>query len=129
MKRKLLGLMTMFIAIGTLTGLATNDNKDKKCDTQQCKKECCDKAKCDSKCLNPFEGITLTADQQAKLDVLKSNKEARPDRRQMKREYLAKVKEILTPDQYVVFLENSFVNKTPMRPNKGMRHSGHHDHR
>ncbi len=118
----------MFIAIGTLTGLATNDNKDKKCDTQQCKKECCDKAKCDSKCLNPFEGITLTADQQAKLDVLKSNKEARPDRRQMKREYLAKVKEILTPDQYVVFLENSFVN-TPMRPHKDMRHSGHHGHR
>lgn len=128
MKRKLLGLMTMFIAIGTLSGLATNDNKDKNCDTQQCKKECCDKAKCDSKCLNPFEGITLTADQQAKLDVLKSNKEARPDRRQMKREYLAKVKEILTPDQYVVFLENSFVN-TPMRPHKDMRHSGHHGHR
>lgn len=146
MKRKLLGLMTLFLTVGALSSFAANDN-NKKDNKEQCKKEQCDKSKCDkgdkakcdkTKCdrkgYNPFEGITITADQQAKLDALKANrpdrnnnegktgKEARPDRRQIKRDYLAKVKEILTPEQYVVFLENSVVNAPAMRPDKAMRH-------
>lgn len=89
-----------------------------------------------------FKGITLTADQQARLDALRPERpgrpegsEAKPDRAKcdkadkggcdkaargrefrgegrhgrhhgMRADYVRKVKEILTPEQYVVFLEN-----------------------
>lgn len=49
----------------------------------------------------------------------------RPDRRQGRRDYINQVKQILTPDQYVVFLEN-MVTASPapgqgMRPGKAMK--------
>lgn len=77
-----------------------------------------------------FKGITLTADQQTKLDALRPQrpegtdakagkaaagkdgirKDGKDGRRHNGRginaEYIENVKEILTPDQYVVFLEN-----------------------
>ena len=93
---------------------------------------------------NPFEGLDLTADQQAKLDQLKKdckaarqeckkeNKEARKALAdsckaagcKVRSEQLAKIKEILTPEQYVKFLENSFLmNGGPAgKPGK----AGHH---
>ena len=36
-----------------------------------------------------------------------------------KRDYLAKVKSILTPDQYVQFLENSYVDQPMMKKGQG----------
>ena len=80
--------------------------------------------------MNPFEGLNLTADQQAKLEALKQNCPMKADKQkadkqdkkndrkadmmakriQGKRDFLAQVKSILTPEQYVQFLENSFVN-------------------
>lgn len=79
---------------------------------------------------NPFEGLNLTAEQQTKIDALKAECKAgrekaqadkkadrqkqrtdRADARKAQRsEMLAKVKAILTPEQYVQFLENNFVN-------------------
>lgn len=75
---------------------------------------------------NPFEGLNLTEQQQAKLDALKQEKKAakdaakkdKADRKQADRaqaksqraEELAKIKEILTPEQYVTFLENNYLN-------------------
>lgn len=79
---------------------------------------------------NPFEGLNLTADQQTKLDALKkecqearkAKAEARKSQAQQRKdankeavktartEELAKIKAILTPEQYVQFLENNFVN-------------------
>lgn len=76
-----------------------------------------------------FQGITLTADQQTKLEALRPARqeraegtEAKGDKKNcqenrgkegrhrrhkgMNAEYVGKVKEILTPEQYVVFLEN-----------------------
>lgn len=74
---------------------------------------------------NPFEGLNLSADQQTKLDALKkecrANREAQAKQRKeakaarkegackARAEQLAKIKEILTPEQYVKFLENSFL--------------------
>lgn len=87
---------------------------------------------------NPFDGIQLTADQQQKLEVLqrglgpvelsKTQQEKIPvnpnltkeQKKQLKQErkakkleakkkYLAGVKETLTPDQYVIFLENFYL--------------------
>lgn len=79
---------------------------------------------------NPFEGLNLTADQQTKLDALKKeSQEARAAKAEARKsqdkqrkeankeaaktartEQLAKIKAILTPEQYVKFLENNFVN-------------------
>lgn len=81
-----------------------------------------------------FEGITLSADQKSKIEALKENckkdstikklgREQRNEMRkamlQKKRDYLASMKQILTPEQYVQFLENQVVNGQKM--NNGPR--------
>ena len=87
---------------------------------------------------NPFDGIQLTADQQQRLQVLreglgpvqltpemkakiKENPNLTPEEKaqlkaerkakkmEAKKNYLNGVKEILTPDQYVIFLENVYL--------------------
>lgn len=72
--------------------------------------------------MQPFEGIDLTAQQ--KEDIQKINNEqlalrkaagndkakGGDDRRQGRLEYLHKVQKVLTPEQYVTFLENTAVN-------------------
>lgn len=87
---------------------------------------------------NPFDGIQLTDDQQQRLQVLQQGlgpvklskeqqakipqnpnltpeqkkqlkEERKAQKLQKKKDYLAGVKEILTPDQYVVFLENVYL--------------------
>ncbi len=79
---------------------------------------------------NPFDGLNLSAEQQTKLDALKAERKAnreaqaklRQEARKAKRDgacaaraaQLAKIKKILTPEQYVKFLENSYLT-----PNKG----------
>lgn len=83
-----------------------------------------------------FDGVNLTADQQSKLETLRADckagrekciadrraarEQARANREQDKRDRLNKVKGILTPEQYVVFLENIVVSDAPKyghRPN------------
>ena len=75
---------------------------------------------------DPFEGINLTDAQKAKLATLKEQRKAKceaagkakKERFQQrdsmvkanKKEYLNGVKEVLTPEQYVVFLENIVVS-------------------
>lgn len=87
---------------------------------------------------NPFDGIQLTEDQQQKLQVLQrglgpvmldkeqqaripENKDLTPEQRKQlkeereakkmeaKKNYLNGVKETLTPEQYVIFLENVYL--------------------
>lgn len=86
-------------------------------------------------CPNPFEGLDLTAEQQTALQALApqnrnadraAQREARRENVQNSRtEYLAQVKNILTHEQYITFLENSFVKagQGNMRPQNraGMR--------
>lgn len=80
-----------------------------------------------------FEGIVLTPEQQTAIQALKpqrpdrsqnSDSVARPDRNKMRSDYVAGVKKVLTPDQYVVFLENVVVNNAPIpgAGQKSMRH-------
>lgn len=130
MKTKALALATLIFAASSSVCFAANDKKaDSKCTNT----ECTHQKKCDKDCkkaINPFEGLNLTADQQAKLEALKQNCPAKAERQkadkqskndeqkanmkaqraQGKRDFLAQVKGILTPEQYVQFLENSFVN-------------------
>lgn len=87
---------------------------------------------------NPFEGVQLTDDQQQRLQILQQelgpvelskeqqakipeNKNLTPEQKQQlkeerkakkleaKKKYLNGVKEILTPEQYVIFLENVYL--------------------
>ncbi len=87
---------------------------------QQCPQQC------DSICMAPcprqqcaFENLNLTDTQKQQLKALcekqkKSKKEDKADRKAdrqaAKQARLAEIKKILTPEQYVLFLENSFVN-------------------
>lgn len=80
-----------------------------------------------NKMANPFEGLNLSEKQQAELKALREGckaerqkiaekeraekKEMKEQRKKDTKEYLAKVKEILTPDQYVQFLENAYLNQ------------------
>ena len=57
---------------------------------------------------NCFEGLNLTAEQQSAIKNLCSSENPR-------RKYLTGLKKILTPEQYVVFLENSFVGRHHQR--------------
>ncbi len=95
--------------------------------TEQCRQADCQKPAGECAVNNnrpcPFDGLNLTADQQAKLKEIapcnakQAKKEAKDKARQerreaaqnSRREYLAKVKNILTPEQYVQFLENSYL--------------------
>lgn len=93
------------------------------------------------KCANPFAGIELTADQQTKLNaiptpgaVMKASKTENTSKQVNPREfaktvrldYLKQVQQVLTPAQYVKFLENNFVNQRPGKGGKDMK-KGHHD--
>ncbi len=89
-----------------------------------------------------FEGILLDMGQQARMDSLNAamapkqcadsacvNKDCKAKGRKGhgrmdRREYVKKVKEILTPDQYTVFLENIVMMPDQMRGGRDMR--GHH---
>ncbi|MDE6276740.1 MAG: hypothetical protein K2M06_01380 [Muribaculaceae bacterium] len=143
MNKKIFAIAMMaLVTIGGSSAFAARQDKKQECSAADCaKKECiadsakCDKQKCHKKgpkteLYNPFEGLNLSADQQAKLDKVredirkeqqaarqqaqadrqKARSEAKTKADQGRRDYLAKVKEILSPEQYVQFLENEYVN-------------------
>lgn len=98
------------------TPVADQQNSEKKCDRKDCHQGDCRRMP------DMFEGITLTADQQKKLDALReqcrqknqeNQKRRADDRRQMRRDRLNQIKSILTPEQYTTFLENAYVNDMP----------------
>ena len=88
---------------------------------------------------NPFEGLNLTADQQKKLDALaaerkaarenekkasretreKAKATAKANRRAERKAELDKIKAILSPEQYVTYLENLVLD------GRGGKHAAH----
>lgn len=108
------------------------------CDPAKCAPEKCTKADCKNPCADakcPFDNLNLTADQKTKLKALNTERrqkaaEARKDRKQCGKEcradYLAKVKEILTPEQYVKFLESNYTDGAA-RPRQQMHGKHGHD--
>ncbi len=118
-------------------------------------KDCPDQNRChskkgdkrDRKAPNPFEGLTLTAQQQEALaaiptpcQVMKSARDSKnaadssamstPEKRRefvrnVRLNYLSQVKSVLTPEQYVQFLENNFANQKMTKDGK----KGHKDGR
>lgn len=92
----------------------------------------------------PFDGLNLTTKQQESLKALneqtmkarqEAGKQAKADKQKQqadrmaakqaaRKEYLAKVKAILTPEQYVQFLENNYVNAAPQMKGDRKGHKG-----
>lgn len=128
MKKKLLTLAFVAASIFSFSTLAQQPAT-----TCQGKKQCdapvanCEKAKCDrpaGPCA--FEGLTLTDAQRDQLKDLRAKNEQKmrdarnkkdEDRRKMredriaaKKQYLQDVKAIVGPEQYVIFLENFYMN-------------------
>ncbi len=98
-----------------------NCNQESNCITEQCQPNCNDKRDCNRPC--PFDGLNLSAAQKDKLKQLNSERKqeacqkrdaackARAEQgKSCRKDYLQKVKEILSPEQYVQFLENNYVN-------------------
>ncbi|MDE6300758.1 MAG: Spy/CpxP family protein refolding chaperone [Muribaculaceae bacterium] len=115
------------------------EKTEKQCATQCAKGKHClhERMQC-----NEFAGITLTDAQKAEIEAVKAEfrkdrqkmaqdtdkaaakgekvaKEARKDGEKMldkantkRAEYLAKIKNILTPEQYVIYLENKVTNQS-----------------
>ena len=120
-------LFASIIALSGIFATASAQKPQQNCctDGQACTEQNCKPA--DKKgAYNPFAGLNLTEQQQAKLDALKQEKQAareaakkdKADRKQLDRqqaktarsEELAKIKAILTPEQYVTFLENNYLS-------------------
>lgn len=149
MKKTILGLAFLTIASFSFSAVAQNQtDKQAKSNT-----ECVAKDKCKKDCkkgdrkggkkgdfkkdqkrtkANPFEGITLTTEQQGRIEALNSAmkvsrqelrtqaKTARENRdttfnpraaqKQLRSKYINDLGEILTSDQMTVFLKNYYVN-------------------
>ncbi len=157
MKTKILSL-----AIASIFAFGTTAFAQAPADTAktECKKDCkhkchkkkdskCDRKGCDRNAPNPFEGITLTQQQQDALAAIptpcqvmkaaRDNKNAcdsaatcTPESRRgfvrdVRLNYLAQVKAILSPEQYVQFLENCFASqKVAKADKKGHKHGKKH---
>ena len=124
MKKKIFGIALLAISFVTFTS-AAQDKTENKSQTSGSKTE---KPRGNKKAVrdavNPFEGLTLTDAQQSKLKEVtdkqkaqrtekkkeagKQREQARQERKTKRSAYLKEVKAILTPEQYVTFLENAY---------------------
>lgn len=123
-------LVAMAAVLAMTVSINAQDNKaaclqDAQCaDRQQCQGDKqCPEAIC------PFDGLNLTEAQKTQIQELcnscaqqqkagkQQNKAAKKAARQeCKKQMLAQLKTILTPEQYLQFLENSFVNAAQQQP-------------
>lgn len=142
MKRRILSIAFFAISALMITAVAEDKKENKPCEGKEmCKHHKMKKGHRHARPIfNPFEGLELTAAQQEQLDQLatergqsfaKMNEQGNPDNqdravrpnpREMQRKHLDDMKNILTPDQYVIYLENIALNR-PM-----MHKHGHHKH-
>ena len=126
MKKKFLGIALVAMSLVSFTSVAQNATGKNSAKIEKVKRQKCDKASC----VNPFEGLNLTDAQKTQLQQLNTKRmEQRKEqaqarkadkqrndstrmeaRKNARKEYLKEVKAIIGPDQYVVFLENMYVN-------------------
>lgn len=145
-----------FAAFMGMTMNAQTNNSVKNAETGCCQKQeqCCknDGKKCDKQAkkdgqkkgdmsrrggkerFNPFQGIELTADQQAKLQNLreerkladqKKSEDRKAEKAEQKKQFNEKVKSILTPEQYAQYEKNMAQKADQKGHNKG---AGRHHH-
>lgn len=143
MKKTIISIAVASAALFTGSAFAqttTPAAKDGAACTEQCVKEKGQKGQ--KPC--PFDGLNLTTKQQesikalqeqtmkarqeagkqAKADKQKRHDDMRATKQAARKDYLAKVKAILTPEQYVQFLENNYVNAAPQMKGDRKGHKG-----
>ena len=135
MKKKILSVALIAMSLVTFNGMAQSqakENLDKNnlgatvCD-QQCPAP---QGECRSCCQGPFDGMNLSDVQKAKIKELNTKMQdsrrkqlevrkdtklrndslRRQERATAKKQYLEEVKSIIGPDNYVIFLENFYIN-------------------
>ena len=138
MKRTILSIAFVAVATLMLTAVANNNDANENLTQDKCKKECCDNNKIKrgkhhkARMFNPFEGITLSDSQKEQLkakalerkanreEMMKAhsdeNKKMRKQWSDMRKQYLEDLKLILTPEQYVQYLENLALNSHNQKP-------------
>lgn len=129
MKKKIMTIAIALSALCVLPSVAQNPNDNNAgCNGRN---ETCTRAK---ERPNPYTGIELTPEQQTSLQQLdRGRRESRRNAAEnARRDYLNKVKEVLTPEQYVIFLENVYVQAPDgpaVRPGNrdGARREGNRD--
>lgn len=111
-------------------GVCQNCPGPGKCVNQDCpynKANC--KAKGECPVLKGFEGINLTDSQKSRIKEIcetnrksgKQDKQAiRANKIERKKNFLENVKTVLTPEQYVAFLENNYINGGKVKAGKDM---------
>lgn len=141
MKKTFLSIALVIASMAGITTNAQTPGTTQSCKAKtECIKNCQGK---DTQRCNPFAGLNLTEKQQAELQALRqaskdarlkdgdkkdrskglSKAERQAQRKQMfeqrlqnRRDYLGKVKNILTHEQYMQFLENNYVEQGGMKP-------------
>lgn len=146
--KKMIKLAIVAVALCGLPAIAQNQNNNTTtCTKPDCQNptECVVNGKDKGQRPDPFAGINLTESQKQALDKIQSDRKAKyearkadvkkdkqqrreaadarkMDRKNDRREYLNSVKGVLTPEQYVVFLENIVIEKgAPQGGRKDMR--------
>ena len=134
MKKTFLSVAILLASTLGITAVAQSPANSQTCNNT--KTECTKAGKTDKAVRpNPFEGLNLTEQQKTELQSIAPKKdcckskadkkdkaqakaekqakraEKRQEMIQNRRDYLAKVKNILTPEQYVQFLENNYVDQ------------------
>lgn len=128
MKKKILSLALIAMSLVAVNSVAqTNNTGTPNQENVQCQAPG-KKGECAPAC--PFEGLNLTDAQKTKIKELNTKRDATrtekkkelkaekqrkdatkmSERKNAKKTYLAEVKAILTPEQYVSFLENFYIN-------------------
>ncbi len=138
MKRTILSIAFVAVATLMLTAVANNNSANEDISQDKCKKERCDKNNIKrgkhhkAHMFNPFEGIALSDSQKEQLKakaverkanrekMMKNhsdeNKKMRKQWRDMRKQHLEDLKLILTPEQYVQYLENLALNSHNQKP-------------
>lgn len=148
MKKKILGLALVAISLVAFNGNAQTTTADNTPSQENVKGKKGDRQGRREK-VNPFDGLNLTDAQKIRLQELdkqrreagkervKATKEEKQrndsartqQRKAAKKSYLEEVKAIIGPEQYVVFLENSYINSGSHRAahDKAMKQGKKHD--
>lgn len=148
MKKKIATVAVALSALIALPAMAKNPNSNNNCSLSNCNTEQCAPGQCSNpgqkqrQRPNPYAGIELTPEQKTSIDAIETARrqptdsaaraqarEARQQQRQeraqarqdKRRDYLNQVKGVLTPDQYVIFLENIVMQQ----PAQGNHDRGH----
>ena len=138
MKRTILSIAFVAVATLMLTAVANNNSANENLSQDKCKKERCDKNNIKRgkhhkvHMFNPFEGITLSDSQKEQLKakaverkanrekMMKNhsdeNKKMRKQWSDMRKQHLEDLKIVLTPEQYVQYLENLALNSYNQKP-------------